>query len=348
MSKKRLSALVIAVTVLASATVIPARAEEYSDVPSSHWAYQAVTRCSAAHWFSGYPDGTFKPDGEILRSEAMKVFVQILGLPLSEVTNSTYYDVSPTAWYAPYVEAGKSLFPSRLALDGQAKFQPEMPITREDAAYALVMALGYGSEVKFVDESVLNMFSDQKSISTNVRPYLAWAVSDGMISGYSDGTIGAQEPLTRAQFCTMLYRANMTHGFNNYVGTVSKVVSGVTINPSTLKEVNVGESFEVEANISYTDGTSVKYTTELNPYTEGTEGIIEINRNKITAKSAGSVIVKFNNDELKDISLVVNVKSGGGNVNTQQIVPSQSTQVVTPSVSNPAVQPTRDPTIPTI
>jgi hypothetical protein len=279
----------------------------FTDVPTTHWAYEAIERCKASHWFNGYNDGTFHPDGEILRGEAMKVFVQILGLPLSDVTNSTYYDVDVNKWYAPYIEAGKSLFAERRSTDGQLKFQPEMPITREETAYALVMALGYGSEVKNVDESVLNMYSDQTSISTNLRPYLAWASTAGLITGYSNGTIGAQEPLTRAQFATMLGRANTLFGFNNN-GTVQKVVSSIVIDPSTYKEITVGESFEITAVVNYSDGTSEDYTNNLNPYTDSVEGIVTINKNKVNGVGEGTVLINYNDEKAADQTLVVNVK----------------------------------------
>jgi len=184
----------------------------YKDVPTTHWAYNAVERASATKWFSGYPDKTFRPDKDITRAEAMKVFVTFLGLQLSEVTNPTYYDVPATEWYAPHVEAGKKLFPERNRFNGQIPFQPNMPITREDAMYALVIAMKYNDKVQFADQSILNMFSDHNSLSATTKAYVAVAVDQGLVSGHSDGTIGGQDPLTRAEFATLLYRAS-TIGF---------------------------------------------------------------------------------------------------------------------------------------
>ena len=179
----------------------------YKDVPETHWAFNAVNRATKSNWFGGYPDGTFRPNASITRAEALKVFVQAFSLQLSEVSETSYYDIKATDWFAPYVEAGKDLFPKRTQFNGQTPFQPNMPVTREDVMYAIVKALGYDREATFADHSVLNMFSDQNSISADVKGYVAVGVSYGLISGMPDGTIGAQDPLTRAEFATLLYRA---------------------------------------------------------------------------------------------------------------------------------------------
>lgn len=303
--KKCISAL-IATTMLFSALCMPGSvsAESFSDVNEVHWAYKAIERCKAKNWFNGYPDGRFNPDGSLTRAEAIKVFVTFLGEPLNTVTQSTYYDVSPTAWYAPYIEAGKELFPKRTSLDGQLKFQPDMPVTREDIIYAIVVALGYTDETQFADESVLNMFSDQNSISSNVRAYAAVAVSNSFVSGHSDGTIGGQDPLTRAQFATLLSRASeIGPKYKN-----NPIPKDVSITPEVMQELSVGETLTLSSVMTYSDDTTADYSTNMNPYTDNTENIVSFNKNQITALKEGTVIVQFNNTHLADKSLVIVVK----------------------------------------
>ena len=265
----------------------------YKDVPSTHWAYKAVERCSATKWFSGYPDGSFRPDGQITRAEAMKVFVTFLGEQHpTNLTPTSYYDVKISDWFAPYIEVGKELFPTRTSMSSQEKFQPNMPVTREDTVYALVNALNYDQLVPNADQSVLNMFSDQNSISSICKAHMAVAVSNGLVSGYSDGTIGAQDPLTRAQFATLLYRGTMIGALEE---TTKKLVK-VDIEPNTLKEITVGESFEIKATATYSDGSTEDYTQKLNPYTDSQEGIVIINKNKVTGVSSGTVLINYNDD----------------------------------------------------
>jgi len=189
----------------------------YKDVPTTHWAYSAVSRVSATGWFGGYPDGSFHPDTQITREEAAKVFAKFLGLQLKETATSSFYDVKESDWSLPYIEATKVLFPGQENYDGSKPFRPKAPITREDTIYALVIALGYESDTRFADLSVLNMFSDQNSISTIKKPYVAVAVEKELASGHPNGTIGAQDPLTRAEFATLLYRATYI-GRQEFVG----------------------------------------------------------------------------------------------------------------------------------
>ncbi|MBP3361190.1 MAG: S-layer homology domain-containing protein [Clostridia bacterium] len=302
---KRAAALAVSASLSICALLpIHASAETFSDVYEIHWAYSAIERCAAKKWFSGYPDGTFRPDGSITRAEAMKVFVAFLGEPLSTVTESTYYDVAPGEWYAPYIEAGKELFPKRQSLDGQLKFQPDMPVTREDIIYAIVVALGYTDEVEFADQSVLNMFSDKNSLSSNVLPYVSVAVSNKFVSGHADGTIGGQDPLTRAEFATLLGRASEI-GFKY---TDSAIPKNVTVAPDVMQELQVGEELILSSVMTYSDGSTEDYSDNINPYTESNDNIVAFNKNKITAVKEGTVIVRFNNTHLADKSLVVIVK----------------------------------------
>lgn len=185
--------------------------QQYSDVPVTHWAKASIETCSQRTWFNGYPDGTFRPEGLITREEAAKVFAVAMGLKIEENPTVTYTDTANN-WAKAYIEAAKFLFPNVANLQGTASFRPTQTITREETIYALVVAWGYGSKTSNADQSVLNMFSDTNSISVGVKPYMAVAVSEGLVSGLPDGTIAAQKGLTRAEFATLLARA-LSHGY---------------------------------------------------------------------------------------------------------------------------------------
>lgn len=280
---------------------------KFKDVPSDHWAYENILRVVDKGWFSGYPDGTFNPSGSITRAEALTVFVKFLGMEIEDITSTSYHDVDVNAWYAPYVEAGKDLLPSHSTPSGQTPFRPTQPITREDTMYALVVALGYDTEVKHVDESVLNMFKDQNSISRNVRPYVAYAVQKGLVSGKGDGVIGGQDPLTRAEFATLLYRGSM-YGFND---TPEAKLQNVSVTPTGRVELNVGEEFTITATAAYSDGSKKAYTNAA-PYNADDNAVVSINDNRVTAKKEGSCEIKFRDENLKDQYIVVIVTRGSG------------------------------------
>lgn len=50
----------------------------FSDLDSSHWAYDVVRKAASAGWISGYPDGTFKADNPITRAEVVSITNKML------------------------------------------------------------------------------------------------------------------------------------------------------------------------------------------------------------------------------------------------------------------------------
>lgn len=59
--------------------------QEFADVPSGHWAYNAVHLAKQAGHVSGYPGGAFGVDEQITYEQAVKMLVSILGYaPMAE------------------------------------------------------------------------------------------------------------------------------------------------------------------------------------------------------------------------------------------------------------------------
>ena len=50
----------------------------FSDVPTDHWAYAAITSAAEKGWVNGYSDGTFRPDNAITRAEVVKITNAVL------------------------------------------------------------------------------------------------------------------------------------------------------------------------------------------------------------------------------------------------------------------------------
>ena len=68
--------------------------ESYPDLPSDHWAYEAVTFLTDKKIVVGYPDGLYRPDQKVTRAEFATIVTKALGLrDLSEITYTTYKDI---------------------------------------------------------------------------------------------------------------------------------------------------------------------------------------------------------------------------------------------------------------
>jgi len=72
---KRFSILLVVALVL---TTVVASANPFSDVPFSHWAYDAVNKLAAKGLIQGYPDGTYKGEKHVTRYALAMVTAKML------------------------------------------------------------------------------------------------------------------------------------------------------------------------------------------------------------------------------------------------------------------------------
>jgi len=115
----------------------------FPDVPKDHWAYSYVEGAVKAGLIKGYPDGTFKPDGQVTKAEEMAVIVR--GKKWEEGTPSEFHfsDCQADAWFAAYVETAlaqgivKIPDPNIVLENGAPKFDPNLPATRAQTAVFL-------------------------------------------------------------------------------------------------------------------------------------------------------------------------------------------------------------------
>lgn len=75
----------------------------YTDLKESHWAVWAVKFVSKEGLFSGYPDGTFKPDKSITRAEFATVVCKLLKIEGQQVSENKFSDVKGH-WAQKYIE----------------------------------------------------------------------------------------------------------------------------------------------------------------------------------------------------------------------------------------------------
>ena len=79
---------------------------KFSDVAKAEWFYSYVQACAARSIVDGYPDGTFKPNGNITRSEAVKMVCLSAGLSQEENGYEKFADANQMpAWAAGYWNA---------------------------------------------------------------------------------------------------------------------------------------------------------------------------------------------------------------------------------------------------
>lgn len=73
---KKVAVSIVAALVLALAA--PAFAQPFADVPTDHWAFDAIAELAAKGLIEGYPDGTFRGDRNLTRYEMAMIVARII------------------------------------------------------------------------------------------------------------------------------------------------------------------------------------------------------------------------------------------------------------------------------
>ncbi len=188
---KRLLSVVLTLTLCMGLSAPALAARTFTDVPSTYWAYDAIQYVVDEGLFSGTTSTTFSPGGTMTRTMLWVVLARMDGVDTSATNGGAWYQAG-LDWA---VEAGIS--------DGS---NPNGSITRAQFAAMLYRYAEYAGVDTSMNAAVLNTFQDANSIPSYAVEPLAWAVTNGIVSGTSATTISPSGSATRAQVATMLMR----------------------------------------------------------------------------------------------------------------------------------------------
>ena len=146
---KKVLSLVLCVAMMLSVMVVGAGAA-FSD-QSKIKNTEAVDACTALNIIGGYPDGSFKPEGNITRAEVTKMICVALNggnnPAVSTNTTPTFSDVrnnANAAWAEGYIESCAAQ--GIVSGVGGGKFNPAGNVTGVQLAKMLLVSLGYKSK----------------------------------------------------------------------------------------------------------------------------------------------------------------------------------------------------------
>lgn len=151
-------------------------------------------------YVNGYPDGSFRPGGNISREEIAAMIVKALELETDSYTTSSYPDISAKRWSLKYIEAATAAGYFKGYTDGS--FGPGGDMTRAELA-ALVVRIAETLGVETTGSSV--QFSDVDS-GKWYSEYIEKAARYGLVNGYSDGSFRPDKAVSRAEAVTMINR----------------------------------------------------------------------------------------------------------------------------------------------
>ena len=159
---------------------------------------EAVDACVALNIIGGYPDGSYKPEGNITRAEFCKMLCVALNggkePNLGTSTTPIFNDVRTSAsasWAEKYIEA--CYVQGIVSGVGDGKFNPNGNVTGTEAAKMLLIALGYKSENE-------GFTGASWAVNVNVK-----ATAKGLYEGIE--SMDATKALTRDNAAQMVWNA---------------------------------------------------------------------------------------------------------------------------------------------
>lgn len=184
---------------LPAETVTPTDTSAFSDIFDYAWAKEAIEYLSSASIISGRANGIFAPSDNIKREEFAKIAVLAFA-DISNASPSQFADVSPDAWYAPYVASATHY--SLVNGMGDGSFGVGNNITREDIAVILYRAAAANS-ISLASAQLT--FTDNHLISEYAKEAVSALAGSGIINGSPDGSFNPKAYATRAEAAKMVY-----------------------------------------------------------------------------------------------------------------------------------------------
>lgn len=110
----------------------------FPDIDESAWYGKYVRKARDEGWIEGYPDGTFKPQQNINKVEALKIIGEVQGWELSQtIEENPFSDITPDEWFTPYVAYAKN---RNFLEERTSRYFPELLLSRAQISELLFRA----------------------------------------------------------------------------------------------------------------------------------------------------------------------------------------------------------------
>lgn len=152
----------------------------------------------------GFDDGTFRPDSKLTRLSFTAMLYNTLRLDPEKYADVVLPFADLDAIPDGALPAVRALYQEGIVTgsagkDGALYFNPEGTLTRAQAA----AMIGRSQEKGYAAPELT--FTDAPDIPNYAAFYIRTMVSQGILSGYDDGTFRPQNPITRGQMAKILY-----------------------------------------------------------------------------------------------------------------------------------------------
>lgn len=174
-------------------------AASFSDVSENTKYYSAVEYLKTKGVVNGYSDGTFKPDSQINRAEALKIIMLAIGQDLKSTFKINFKDVSTKDWFYSYVQKAAELNIVQGYSDGT--FKPANNINIAESLKTILVS--FKSPVS--DTVSGNPYPDVTKDLWYAK-FAQYSKTAQIFDPQDNGKLAADRQITRGDFAEIIYR----------------------------------------------------------------------------------------------------------------------------------------------
>lgn len=177
----------------------------FSDVDSSNPNYTAIMDLKSRGIIGGYSDGTFKPNQEVNRVEALKIILLGAKIEVPDATTSlTFKDTNSSEWYAKYLLKAVELKIVQGYADGT--FKPTQTVNLAENLKMLI-------NTKQIDLSGITVNTDPYADTPATEWYakfIQYAKEHNWVTADSSNKVYPGQGMTRGKLAQLIYNSLQT------------------------------------------------------------------------------------------------------------------------------------------
>ena len=218
------------------------------------WAVEAVETMAEKGIIKGYEDGTFRPDKEITKEEALILMSRICGFTdessekYKDLATNIYGEFISSKYDTPYInEISFLIYRGVIKTSDLEQYIADetrtQPLKRYEAAMLITKLMGAEDDLS---EAELT-YDDEAAIPEESKPYIAYVTEAELMNGMGENRFEPMTSLTRAQVATLLYRAMNKLDFTYLTCVLESYNTGNDI--ATVKVGETQEKYVITADI---------------------------------------------------------------------------------------------------
>jgi hypothetical protein len=185
----------------------------FKDVKSDFWAAKAIASTAEKGFLRGFPDGTFRPQNNLTKIQALVSVVNGLNLSGGNPNVLTVY--RDRAQIPSYATNATTIATQKLLVVNYPQpdqLEPLRDITRAEVAVLIYQTLvATGQENPLPSAYIVKPETEIPSFSDIVghwaEPFIRALVSMNLTQGFADGTYQPDQAMTRAQYTALIAAA---------------------------------------------------------------------------------------------------------------------------------------------